>query len=500
MLETVDLKRTLSKEAYKEALKPLQESLTALDAPIKEAGLPVIILFEGWGAAGKSHAIAKLIQNFDPRWFTVVNTQPPTALELREPVMWRHWLTLPEAGQMSVMDRSWYQEVSILRLEREVDDPTNLRRLNEINAFERNLTDNGYLIIKFFLHISQKEQKARLEALDSDKNTEWRVTPDDWRRCRQYDKYCRAFDEMLTYTNTSYAPWHVLSGMDSRLRNIEVFQTVRDAVQAALKRRQAKRAAPQEALCPIQPGPYSFVKMPKLSEVDLSPALDETQYKHALKKEQTRLSELHNAIYRKKVPVVIVYEGWDAAGKGGNIKRVAEALNPCGYEVVPIAAPDKAEKNRHYLWRFWRRLPRSGHIAIFDRSWYGRVMVERIEGFCSPEDWQRAYHEINEFERQLYDWGAVVLKFWIHIDPDEQLRRFEERQNTPGKQWKITDEDWRNRKKWPEYEVAVNEMFRYTSTDFAPWHIIAGNDKKYARIQALRLINRAIEARLKRHA
>lgn len=498
MLENVDLKRTLSKEAYKDALKPLRASLAALDGPMKEAGLPVIILFEGWGTAGKGRAISKLILNFDPRWFTVVNTQPPTPLELREPTMWRHWLTLPEAGQMSVMDRSWYQEVSILRLENEIDDLTNLRHINEINAFERVLTDNGYLVIKFFLHISQKEQKARLEKLDSDKNTAWRVTPDDWRRCRQYDKYCRVFDEMLEYTNTPYAPWHVLSGMDDALRTVEVFRTVDTAVRTALDLCREKRAAPRPASSVILPGQYHFIEKPLLKDVDLSPKLDADRYRKLLKKEQERLSRLHNTIYRKKVPVILVYEGWDAAGKGGNIKRVAQALDPRGYEVVPIAAPSTEEKGRHYLWRFWRRLPRNGHVAIFDRSWYGRVLVERIEELCAPEDWQRAFREINEFERQLYDWGAVVLKFWLHIDPDEQLRRFEERQNTPGKQWKITDEDWRNRKKWPAYEAAVNDMFRYTSTDFAPWHIIEGNDKKYARVKVLRLINDAIEARLKR--
>ena len=497
MLEKVDLKKTLSKDAYKKALKPLQESLASMDMPMKEVGLPVIILFEGWGTAGKGRVISKLIHNFDPRWYSVVNTQPPTTLELREPTMWRHWLTLPEAGQMSVMDRSWYQEVSILRLEKEIDDITNLRRMNEINNFERGLVDNGYLIIKFFLHISQKEQKARLEKLDGDKNTEWRVTPDDWRRCRQYDRYSRIFDEMLEFTNTSWAPWHVISGMDDNLRTIEVFRIVDEMVRNALQLRREQHAAPKAASNVILPGDYPFVKMPLLKDVDLSKKLEPEKYKKQLKKEQERLSRLHNTIYRKKVPVIVVYEGWDAAGKGGNIRRVADALDPRGYEVVPIASPSREEKNRHYLWRFWRRLPKSGHVAIFDRSWYGRVMVERIEGFCEPEDWQRAYREINDFERQLYDWGAVIVKFWIHIDPDEQLRRFEDRQNTPSKQWKITDEDWRNRKRWPEYEVSVNDMFRYTSTTFAPWHILCGNDKRYARVQALKILNDAIEERLK---
>ncbi len=496
MLEKSDLKKTVSKEEYKAQVKPLQEALAALDAPMKTAGLPVIILFEGWGGAGKGRVISRLILNFDPRWFTVVNIQPPTELERREPAMWRYWCTLPQAGQMSIMDRSWYQEVGVLRLEDEIDDLTNLRHMNEINSFERGLTDNGYLIIKFFLHITQKEQKARLEKLDSDKDTEWRVTPNDWRRCRQYDKYCDVFDQMLEYTNTPYAPWHIISGMNDEVRTLEVFRTVKESVETALKLRQEQKTLPHHISNVIQPGQYHFLSMPKLADVDLDKTLDKEHYKKQLKKEQEHLSELHNKIYRQKIPVIIAYEGWDAAGKGGNIKRVSEALDPRGYEVVPIAAPTKEERERHYLWRFWNRLPKDGHIAIFDRTWYGRVMVERIEGFCTPEDWQRAYREINEFERQLYDWGAVILKFWIHISPEEQLQRFKDRQETPSKQWKITDEDWRNRKKWSQYETAVNDMLQYTSTSFAPWNIIEGNDKKFARVKTLKLINAAIEKRL----
>ena len=233
--------------------------------------------------------------------------------------------------------------------------------------------------------------------------------------------------------------------------------------------------------------------MPLLSEVDLSPTIDDDEYKKTLKKLQLRLNELHNIIYRKKIPVILCYEGWDAAGKGGNIRRLTYALDPRGFDVHPIASPLPHEFNRHYLWRFWTRLPKTGHIAVFDRTWYGRVMVERIEGFCSVNDWRRAYNEINEFERMLTDWGAVVLKFWIHIDPETQLARFTERQNTPEKQWKITDEDWRNREKWNQYEEAVDEMLEKTNTVYAPWYILESNDKKYARIKALKIVVDAIK-------
>lgn len=233
--------------------------------------------------------------------------------------------------------------------------------------------------------------------------------------------------------------------------------------------------------------------MPLLCDIPLDKCMEEDVYKKELKQLQQRLGELHNRLYRKKVPVIIAYEGWDAAGKGGNIKRITGALDPRGYEVHPIASPEPHEKARHYLWRFWTRLPRTGHIAIFDRTWYGRVMVERLEGVCSENDWMRAYNEINEFEKELHDWGAVIIKFWVQIDKDTQLARFTDRQNTPEKQWKITEEDWRNRDKWDAYEGAVNEMIQKTSTTYAPWHILESVDKKYARIKALRIVIAELE-------
>ncbi|MCR5640298.1 MAG: polyphosphate:AMP phosphotransferase [Lachnospiraceae bacterium] len=496
MLEKVDLKQKMSKEDFRKKGEALKAQLTTLDGPIKTAGLPVIILFEGWEGAGKGSIISRLIKNFDPRWFTMVNTLPPTPEEMREPMMWRHWKTIPEAGSMAIYDRSWYQEVSTLRIQQKVDDLTNIRHMNEINNFERGLADNGYVIIKFFLHISKKEQRARMDALKKDKDTKWRVSEADEKTNKEYDTYYNAYEQMLEYTNTVYAPWHVISGMDERACAYEVFDVVADTIQKALKVKKDREEAAKHEASLINPGQYHFLPMPKLAEIKLDKTMSEETYRKQLKKEQKRLAQLHNRIYKEKIPVIIAYEGWDAAGKGGNIKRVSEALDPRGYEVLPIASPSKEEKNRHFLWRFWTRLPKDGHFAIFDRTWYGRVMVERIEGFCTTADWQRAYGEINDFERQLYDWGAIILKFWIHIDSEEQLRRFTDRQNTPAKQWKITDEDWRNREKWPQYEEAVDDMLKYTTTDFAPWHVILGNDKKYARIQTLKIINDTIEERL----
>ncbi len=497
MLEQADLQQKTDKAEYKRQMKELKPALTALQQPLRKANLPVVILFEGWGASGKGSMIQSLILNFDPRGFQVHSITAPSEQERRYPVLWRHWLDLPEEGVLSFLDRSWYHDIGVTRLERDLDDETVRRRMDDINTFERQLTDSGTLILKFFLHISQKEQKERFEQLSESKNTAWRVTETDRRRNRQYDKYYRMFDEMLGYTNTACAPWHVVSGMDRRSAELEVYRIVLSGITAALKQREEKAVHPVAAPAEIQPGHFTLLPMPKLNEVALDKALDKEQYKKKLNELQDRLSELHNTIYRKKVPVIIAYEGWDAAGKGGNIRRVSEALDPRGYEVVPVSAPSREEAARHYLWRFWRKLPKDGHIAVFDRTWYGRVLVERVEGFCAPDDWQRAYREINEFEKELSDWGAVIVKFWLQIDKDEQLKRFEARQNTPSKQWKITEEDWRNRAKWDQYEIAVNDMLKYTSTDFAPWHILASQDKKYGRIQALEAIIEAIEKRLK---
>ena len=281
---------------------------------------------------------------------------------------------------------------------------------------------------------------------------------------------------------------YIIDSGDKKWAELQVLETLCSGIHVALQN--------ESLAVPILQNVFPLVKMPKLSEVELDKEISEEEYKRELRHLQKKLNALHYRLYRKKIPVVIAYEGWDAAGKGGNIKRIAGALDPRGYEVHPIASPEPHEKARHYLWRFWTRLPKTGHIAIFDRTWYGRVMVERLEGFCSTNDWQRAYNEINEFEKELSQWGAVIIKFWVQIDKDTQLERFTERQNTPEKQWKITDEDWRNRDKWDQYEEAVNEMLQKTSTEYAPWHILESVDKKYARIKALKIVIAELEKAL----
>ena len=490
MLKDFERKKPEDKEALSAEIKQIRETLLGQQQLLRDAKLPVIVLIEGWAAAGKGSLIKELISEIDPRFYTVVSPVIVPETEERYPFLYQYFKAIPENGKITFLDSGWMESAVRKYLRHEITKDEYRRRVRQVNEFERQLRDGGYLVLKIFLHIEKKEQFERLQALVDNPETEWRVTEEDLWQHREYKRFMEAYDDFMEKTD-EILPWHILDG--SRRKT-----AVRDAMKLLAQKIQYGLDNGRYVGDPFEEE-FPLKEMPKLADVDLSPSIDEEEYKKELKKLQTRLSELHNIIYRKKIPVILCYEGWDAAGKGGNIRRVAYPLDPRGFDVHPIASPLPHELNRQYLWRFWTRLPRTGHICIFDRTWYGRVMVERLEGFCSEKDWQRAYNEINEFERQLTDWGAVVIKFWIHIDPETQLARFTERQNTPEKVWKITDEDWRNREKWPQYEVAVDEMLQKTSTKNAPWYIIESNDKKYARIRTLKIIIKALEKACENH-
>ncbi len=484
MLQDFEKSKPEDKDTLNAEIKELRTRLIAAQQLLREKKLPVLVLIEGWAAAGKGSLIKEIISEIDPRFYNVVSPAVIPESESRYPFLYPYASAIPENGKLIFLDSGWMENVVRKQLRLEISREEYKRRVRAVNEFERQLRDGGYLVLKIFLHIDKKEQFERLESLTESADTEWRVTRDDLWQHREYKQFLKAYDEFMEKTGDT-VKWHILDGTRKKV-------AVRDAMKLLVSKIDKALEKGRYVGEPFEED-FPLLKMPKLSEVDLSPAIGEEEYKKELKKLQKRLGELHNVIYRKKIPVILCYEGWDAAGKGGNIRRVAYPLDPRGFDVHPIASPEPHELNRQYLWRFWTRLPRTGHICIFDRTWYGRVMVERLEGFCSEKDWKRAYNEINEFERQLTDWGAVLLKFWIHIDQDTQLARFTERQNTPEKQWKITEEDWRNREKWPQYEAAVDEMLQKTSTENAPWFIIESNDKLYARIKALRIIVDALE-------
>ncbi len=468
-----------------ERLEEAKRKLSAQQMMLKEHKLPVLVLFEGWGAAGKGSTIGKIIRNIDPRFFKVATMSAPTEEELRRPFLYRYFIQIPEAGKFTFLDGGWMEEITKGVLDGSLSEKEYSMRIESVKRFERQLTDNGYLVLKFFFHISEKEQKKRLDALMEDKDTSWRVSEHDRWQNKHYEKCEGVFDRYLNDTNVPAAPWYLIDAQSRKWAQLQVLEMMCQGIDVALEN--------SSLAVPLLQNTFPLKKMPKLADIPLDKTMEQEEYEQELDRLQKKLGELHNRLYRKRIPLIIAYEGWDAAGKGGNIKRITGALDPRGFEVHPIASPEPREKARHYLWRFWNRLPKTGHIAIFDRTWYGRVMVERLEGFCSTNDWQRAYNEINEFEKELVDWGAIVIKFWVQIDKDTQLERFNERQNTPEKRWKITDEDWRNREKWDAYEEAVDEMMAKTSTTYAPWHVLESVDKKYARIKALKIVIEELE-------
>ncbi len=501
MLEMVDLKKKLDKPEFKKWMDDAERKINELQRRMKDAGVPTIIVFEGLEAAGKGTCINRLMLPLDPRGFKVHPIHPPNEEERLRPFLWRFWNKLPARGRLAIFDHSWYDRCLTERVEKEVSSKSLQNAYEEIQAFERQQTDDGAVLVKFWLHISRKEQRKRFKAILDNPATAWKIGKEEKRQQKQYDKYLEAAEEMFERTNTAFAPWVIVEAHDKQFAIQKIFQTIISVWEAALEKaaQKADAAAAKSKEKPAKKAPKALPakNVTILSALDLTKKVAEKEYDEKIDKYQKRLLELEHEIYVRRIPVVVAFEGCDAAGKGGAIKRLTERLDPRGYEVIPIAAPTREELDHHYLWRFARALPKAGHLTIFDRTWYGRVLVERVEGFCSDAAWQRAYREINEFEAHLAHDGTVLVKFWLHIDQDEQMRRFKERQNTPWKQWKITEEDWRNREKWPLYETAVNDMLANCSTSYAPFTIVEANDKLHARLKILKTVIDAIEKALK---
>ena len=493
MLENIDLSCKVSGAAYKKTRERLEIKLGELQRRLLELKVPVIIVFEGWDAAGKGTLINELILPLDRRGLKVHSTPLVREEDQFYPFLWRFWGCMPVRGRIAVFDRSWYRRVLSDRVDGRTRPKDLPQTFDDIVSFERQLTFDGAVIVKLFLHISKKEQERRLKKLRRNRATAWRVTTDDWKHHEQYSAYLTATEEMLARTDSDFAPWTVVEAHDRRFASLKMFRAVIGALEdrvnvgaqakAGPARKRAKRVAED-------------VGASVLDRVDLSLSLPIKEYRRKLDPKQKKLRELQYEAHTHRVPVVIVFEGWDAAGKGGNIRRLTAKLDPRGYEVVPIGAPNDLERAHHYLWRVWTNMPKAGHFTVFDRSWYGRVLVERVEGFCSEEEWKRAYREINEMEQHLTNFGTVLLKFWLHIDADVQLKRFREREKDPHKRWKITAEDWRNREKADVYKAAVEEMLFRTSTSYAPWTIVESNCNHYARIKVLDTVVRAIKARI----
>ena len=496
MFEAAELGQTLSKADYDAGLAKLRPALLEAHFALKDTKVPVIVIVSGADGAGKGEVVHRLNEWLDPRG---VDTQAfwQTSDEERErPRYWRFWRALPARGRIGILFGSWYSEPIIRRVYGEIKTSKLDTEMDRIAFFEKLLADDGAVIVKLWFHLSKKAQRRRLKDLASNPKTRSRVLPSDWKHFKLSDKFTEVSERALRRTDAGHAPWHLIEAADRRYRELTAGQILLQAIQAKLAGLQkAKTAA-----APAKPAKTTARRgksgITILDHVGLSQRLSDKEYAAQLEKQQSRLTRLTWAAWEKKVASVALFEGWDAAGKGSAIRRVTAAMDPRLYRIIPIAAPTDEERARHYLWRFWRHLPRAGMTTIFDRSWYGRVLVERVEGFAREDEWKRAFLEISDFEEQLAESGIVVSKFWIHIGKDEQLRRFKQRESIAIKRYKITDEDWRNRGQWDAYKAAINDMVAHTSTEFAPWTLVAGNDKKFARVQIVKTLCQHLEAAL----
>ncbi|MCY1397461.1 Polyphosphate:AMP phosphotransferase [compost metagenome] len=493
MFESAEIGHAIDKETYEAEMPALREALLEAQFELKQQSrFPVIVLINGIEGAGKGETVKLLNEWMDPRLIEVRTFDQQTDEEMARPPAWRYWRQLPAKGRIGVMFGNWYSQMLQGRVHGVFKDAVLDQAINGAERLEQMLCDEGALIIKFWFHLSKKQMKERLKTLQDDPLHSWRISPLDWQQSQTYDRFVRFGERVLRRTSRDYAPWHVIEGFDPNYRSLAVGRILLEALQAALKVPPQKVHKPSSA-----PLGESIDQRSLLDSLDLSRKLSKSDYNEQLITEQARLAGLMRDKRMRRHALVAVFEGNDAAGKGGAIRRVAAALDPRQYNIVPIAAPTEEERAQPYLWRFWRHIPARGKFTVFDRSWYGRVLVERVEGFCSQADWMRAYGEINDFEEQLTDAGVVLVKFWLAIDEQTQLERFQEREQIPFKRFKITEEDWRNREKWGVYRQAVGDMVDRTSSEIAPWTLVEANDKRWARVKVLRTINDALEAAFK---
>lgn len=488
MLEKLDMKKKMSKGDYNEVMDVLGERLGQVQRMAREAKKPIIIVFEGWRGARRSAIINTMMQQMDARGFDVYSTVRMSEEEHKQPFFTFFWQHLPALGNIAVYHRSWYYLKNANEVACKEGNASCCQFISydHINTFEKMLTDDNYIILKYFLHLSKDQQKENIAKNAKTLGKAWRDVSPAIDESDKYDEYLERYEKMLEATDKVNAPWHLIAADDRRSAEIEIITSIVETVEKAIK---TPVGAPAAVIRPN-------TKYDVLGKINATQELSKDDYKKELDKYQKRLKQLQIEMFKAQIPTVICFEGWDAAGKGGAIRRLTAALDPLGFSVHPVSAPNVVERQFHYLWRFWVHLPEAGNIAIFDRTWYGRVMVERIEGFAKDYEWQRAYDEIKDMEQQWAEHGFAIAKFWLQIDKDEQLRRFTDRQNDPMKQWKITDEDWRNREKWDAYEEAVNEMLVRTDTSFAPWTVVEGNNKYYARLKVLKTIVELFEKKL----
>lgn len=496
MLETAELGHTVSKSAFDRAEPKLREALVnAQYALLQGRHKAVVVLLSGVAAGGRGETAKRLAEWMDPRHLRVHAFGPRTPEELARPLPWRYWQALPARGRITVFMNAWYAEMLRARVSGRLDAAGLDALLHTTREYERMLAHENVLLLKFWIHLSKEAQQARLAEPDRKRRALWGASDGAWNRGRRYSKSHELWEHTLRATSTGEAPWYVIEGADARYRDLTVGGILLDTLKRATQAPQGAEDAGEGAARPVAPAPRAIDNVKLVRDLDLRQTTDSETYERELPRLQNRLAELLQRKRFKRRSLVLVFEGTDAAGKGGAIRRITGALDPRQYQVVPVASPSDEELAHPYLWRFWRQVPRQGGVTIFDRSWYGRVLVERVEGYCSEYDWLRAYSEINDFEQDLVEAGAVVCKFWLQISKAEQLARFRAREKIAFKRFKITEDDWRNRKRWPDYERAVADMVDRTSTELAPWTLVEAEHKRFARLKILRkVVDRLDEA------
>jgi polyphosphate:AMP phosphotransferase len=493
MLESAEVGHRISKQEYEREEPKLREALLNAQWNLSQSGKgPVLLIISGVEAGGRGETANKLTEWMDPRHIRVVAFGPRTGDELVRPLPWRYWRALPPRGRVGIFMNAWYNEALAAHLSGRNSNERLELQLESIRHHERMLVEEGLVLLKFWIHLSKTDQKRRLERLQSDPRTRWRVTRRDWDAWQLYSKSHGLWERVLRESSSGEAPWYVVEGTDDHYRYLTVGRILLEAMSGVVVAKGPRATA--RTITPPAPSVIDNTRL--IRELDLSKTLPARRYQRDLEKYQAELAQLTRRKRFAKRSLILVFEGVDAAGKGGAVRRVTAALDARQYVTVPVAAPTEEERAHPYLWRFWRHVPPLEGITIFDRSWYGRVLVERVEGFATVADWMRAYEEINQFEEQLIAGGAVVVKFWLQISQAEQLRRFRAREKVAFKQFKITPEDWRNRKKWGAYERAVADMVDRTSTELAPWTLVEAEDKKYSRVKILRTIGQRLEAAL----
>lgn len=489
MFESAELGHKVNKETY-EREEPLlrDELLKAQSELLEKASFSVAIVIGGMDGAGKGDTANLLSEWFDPRHVSTHALGAPTA---GRPPLWAAWNALPPKGKIGVFVGSWYTLPFYTRLKRGLGRGPYERLLHDAKAFETLLANENVLVLKFWLHLTKKAQRKAFNILEDNPRTRWRVSADDWANHADYGRVRRVAEETIRATDTADAPWRIVEAADREYRALTVGRTILDAMRKRLDEKEPRKSSAR-----VPPRLPSIDQIDVLDRLDLSKTLEKEKYEVRLEELQGRLNAVFRAREMKDRSVIAMFEGADAAGKGGAIRRITGALDARQYRVVPIAAPTSEERSRPYLWRFWKHVPERGQITIFDRSWYGRVLVERVEKFCPEEDWLRAYNEINDFEDQLHRSGIILVKFWLQISEEEQLARFELRAKTAFKRYKIGPEDWRNRDKWALYRDAVNEMVERTSTETTPWKLVEANDKRHARVEILSTLCDRVEKAL----